>query len=121
MNGLVLFVMFPYLSLGLFYLAFWLLTKKRGTSMRLALDLSTIVVLYAIHVALVALTGRSHLGWLIIAVLLVFPLNAIWQRARALEVDYREMLRHSWRIVFLIALPVQLILLGIGIRQLFIS
>jgi len=53
--------------------------------------------------------------------LVVFALNALWQRIRQLDVDLRQMIRHSWRIIILLALPVHFILFVLGIRQLFIS
>ncbi|AOT01168.1 MULTISPECIES: DUF3397 domain-containing protein [Exiguobacterium] len=118
---MTVFIIFPLFSLIALYLVFLLLFRKHGKAVRVALDFGTFIVLYAIHVALIALTGTNYLGWIVIVVLLVFALNALWQRIRQLDVDLRQMIRHSWRIIILLALPVHFILFVLGIRQLFIS
>lgn len=114
------FIIFPVFSLISLYIIFFAVFRQHGKAVRFALDLGTFIVLYGIHVALIALTGQNYLGWLLIAVLLIFAVNALWQRIKKVDVDYIQMIRHSWRITILIALPVQLMLFGIGIQQLFI-
>ncbi|VWX36803.1 DUF3397 family protein [Exiguobacterium oxidotolerans] len=118
---MTVFIIFPLFSLIVLYLLFLLLFRTHAKAVRVALDLGTFIVLYAIHVSLIALTGHNYVGWLLIAVLSVFALNALWQRIRQVDIDYVQMIRHSWRIIVLIALPVHLVLFGIGIRQLMIS
>lgn len=118
---MTVFIVFPLFSLIVLYLLFLLVFRRHGKAVRLALDLGTFIVLYAIHVSLIALTGHNYLGWLLITVLLIFAMNALWQRIRKVDVDYVQMIRHSWRIIVFIALPVHLILFGIGIHQLLIS
>lgn len=117
---MTLFIIFPIFSLVVFYMIFFMVFRTHQKALRLALDVGTFVVLYGIHVALIALTGQNYIGWLLIAILLIFAVNALWQRIQQVDVDYLQMIRHSWRITILIALPVQLMLFGIGIRQLFI-
>ena len=118
---MTVFIIFPLFSLMILYLLFLLLFRKHGKAVRYSLDIGTFIVLYAIHVALIALTGTNYLGWIIIAVLLIFALNALWQRTRQLDVDFKQMIRHSWRIIILLALPIHFVLFVLGMHQLFIS
>ncbi|WP_214846567.1 DUF3397 family protein [Exiguobacterium sp. s193] len=118
---MTVFIVFPLFSLIVLYLLFLLMFRRHGKAVRWALDLGTFIVLYAIHVSLIALTGHNYLGWLLITLLFIFAMNALWQRIRKVDVDYVQMIRHSWRIIVFIALPVHFILFGIGIHQLFIS
>jgi hypothetical protein len=114
---LSVFLAIPLLGFILVFGICKLMKKSTRNSMRLALDLTTVLFILAVHFLLIAICGKSYL-WLIIVIMMLIAMaftTIHWKIRR--EVVVSRVLKGIWRFNFLFFLLVYIALTFYGMIE----
>lgn len=109
------FVTMPLLSFFVIYMVARKWTRKKKKSFYVAINISTVFFIVAVHFLIVAIWGKSYLWMMLILLLLLNILFAIgyWRKKGDLHIP--SVLRLFWRFSFLLFFFLYFGLLGYGI------
>lgn len=112
---LVYIVSFPFVLWFIVYKVLKWVLPRNGSVFKRMCEVGVFLWVWAIAVLLEAILGNDVIWLVLVGCLTVFPLNAIWQRYRHDEVVFTTMFVHGWRLLFLILVPIQFVVLSVGI------
>lgn len=93
------------------------MTRNHRRSVLIALDLSTLLVIFSVHYMIVAIWEQSYF-WVILLVMLNMAIIYVlfyWKTKK--EIDFLALFRGYWRLNFLLFSTAYLFLLVIGLIQ----
>ncbi|WP_312886137.1 DUF3397 domain-containing protein [Bacillus sp. NTK034] len=93
------------------------ITKKHKRSVHIALDVSTLLLIMAVHYLIIVIWDKSYL-WMIVLSLLITAVTFIIMHWRIKqEINLRVLFKGFWRFNFLLFFTAYIVLIFIGLVQ----
>ncbi|WP_370225111.1 DUF3397 domain-containing protein [Cytobacillus sp.] len=93
------------------------ITKKHKRSVHIALDVSTLLLIMAVHYLIIVIWDKSYL-WMIVLSLLITAVTFIIMHWRIKqEINLRVLFKGFWRFNFLLYFTAYIVLIFIGLVQ----